>query len=172
MIEEIVPGDITSPNNRRDIIIGMNTDLEDVLGIGRTFVKNIVPMMAIELGSVLTFDFDKKRKLHMIICHALGKGGWRGADKYVRFGMDYLDHLNDSGRRYSIVQIGTGRVGRRDGADHALIRTAMTNSYLPVNLYIYEPAVEVVATAIQLKPMVMTAAWNPQHGPIPLQAAA
>src|SRR4051812_21268231 len=105
MIESIVIGDILSPSNPRDIIIGMNTDLEDVTGIGLRFVRNVIPLLALDLGSVISFDFDQKRKLHMIICHKLGKGGWADAEQYVRFGLDYLEHLNDTGRQYSIVQI-------------------------------------------------------------------
>ena len=172
MIEDMIPGDITSRDNPRDIIIGMNTKLDDVTGIGRPFVKNVFPATALELGSVLTFDFDAKRKLHMIICHDLGLGGWHRTDQHIRFGMDYLNHINDTGRQHSIVRVGTGRVGKRDGADHAAILTAMTNSYLPVNLYIWEPQEQIVVTRVQPEPMIAVAAWHPQQGPIPLQMAA
>lgn len=39
-------GDILSPANHRDIIIGMNTSLGEVNGIGRPFVRNIIPSVA------------------------------------------------------------------------------------------------------------------------------
>jgi hypothetical protein len=172
VIEDIINGDITSPQNPRDIIIGMNTDLHDVTGIGLRFVKNLIPLKALDLGSVLTFDFDAQRKLHMIICHHLGPSYWYNADQHVRFGMDYLHYMNDSGRKYSIVRIGTGRIGQRDKADHAAIHKAMAESYLPVNLYTFDPKTAEAVTQVERAPLVATAAWNPSHGPIPLQMAA
>lgn len=162
MIKNILVGDITAPKNPADIIIGMNTALEDVTGIGLRFVRSVIPDMALDLGSVISFDFDAHRKLHMIICHRLGRGGWGHADQHVRFGMDHLNHLNDRGRDYSIVQIGTGRIGMRDGADAPAIRAAMAASYLPVNLYIFdapgEPAV------VERAPLRALYAWHPTEG--------
>jgi hypothetical protein len=171
MIRDILIGDITSPNNTRDIIIGMNTDLQDVTGIGLRFVRNLIPAAALELGSVISFDFDPARKLHMIICHKLGHGGWKDADKYVRFGMDYLDHLNDDRRTHSIVQIGTGRVGVRDDADAGAIRTAMADSFLCVDLFVYDGLAmeEAQSDREPLRPLF---AWNAMKGPVPLQVAA
>ena len=172
MIEDIIIGDITSPQNRRDIIIGMNTDLNDVTGIGLRFVKNLIPLKALEPGSVLTSDFDDQRKIHMLICHRLGPAYWYNADQHVRFGMDYLHYTNNSGRKYSIVQIGTGRIGQRDKADHAAIRKAMEESYLPVNLHILDIRSAEAISYANRAPLVATAAWNHRHGPIPLQLAA
>lgn len=171
MIRNIIPGDITSPENRCDIIIGMNSQLQDVTGIGRRFVQDAVPQKALGLGSVITYDFDATRKLHMIICHDLGIGGWRKADKYVRFGLDYLDHLNAACREHSIVQIGTGRIGKKDGADHTAILTAITGSHLLVDLYVYDPPKARVANAdvIELRPV---SAWSPHYGDIPVDMAA
>ncbi|HEY0010913.1 MAG TPA: hypothetical protein VGB97_03330 [Candidatus Paceibacterota bacterium] len=140
----------------------MNTDFKDVRGIATRFVANIMPDMAPELGSVISFDFDGKRKLHLIICHEIGEGGWKNADKYVRFGMDYLDHLTDD-RQHSIVQIGTGRVGRRDGADAPAIITAMAQSFLPVTLYIYD-GVPMEAVLENRMPLRTLFAWSPTSG--------
>jgi hypothetical protein len=172
VIENIIIGDITSPQNYRDIIIGMNTDLNDVTGIGLRFVKDLIPLKALELGSVLTFDYDDQRKIHMIICHHLGPTYWRNADQHVRFGMDYLHYTNDSRRKYSIVRIGTGRIGQRDKADHAAIHKAMAESHLPVNLHILELQVAEAIVRAERAPLVAVAAWNHRHGPIPLQLAA
>lgn len=143
MIERIQVGDITDGKlNPRDIIIGMNTEMLEASAIGRPFVKKVVPLKLLALGSVLTFQFDKKRKLHMIICHHHGEGGWRGAAQYVRFGMDYLWQREEDGQRnFSIVQIGHGPVGRRDGADFSKIIRAISESSLPVVLYVRNPEI-------------------------------
>ncbi|TXH01058.1 MAG: hypothetical protein E6R05_06155 [Candidatus Moraniibacteriota bacterium] len=163
MINDIVVGDITRPTNPADVIIGMNSTLSDVLGIGRPFVKKVAAIHPIVRGSVLSFKFTPERHLHMIICHDIGEGGWVGADQQVRFGMDYLWHT-DGSRRYSIVQIGTGRVGKRDGADPTAIRSAIAASFLPVNLYVYDPgAREAVEAAVQA-PLRAFRAWHPVLG--------
>lgn len=172
MIENIIPGDITHPSNPCDIIIGMNTALDDVRGIAFPFLRHVIPAAALELGSVISFNFDDARKLHMIVCHSLDARMWDKADMYVRFGMDYLQHLNDSNRRYSIVQIGTGRVGLRDHADHAAIRTAMTTSFLPVDLYIYHPDARVAAASALAKPARPLSAWTMAEGSVPISMAA
>lgn len=171
MIRNIIPGDITSPDNPCDIIIGMNSQLQDVTGIGRTFVQNAIPQKALGLGSVISYDFDESRKLHMIICHDLGRGGWRKADMYVRFGLDYLNHLNDGCREHSIVQIGTGRIGKRDSADHSAIHTAMANSFLELDLYVFDSSKlrQPAADIIELRPL---SAWSPRHGDVPVDAIA
>jgi hypothetical protein len=149
MIINIKVGDITAPENNADLIIGMNSQLIDVYGIGKPFVNKINTIHPIMLGSVLSFTFDDCRNLHMLICHHLGKGGWNNADKYVRYGMDYLWHSESNAKRFSIVQIGTGRVGIRDDADSTSIRTAMANSFLPVDLFIFEqPKQQVNASAV------------------------
>jgi hypothetical protein len=140
MISDIVRGDIT--NGRHDIIIGMNSTLADVKGIGLPFIKKIAVAHPIQLGSVLSFDYRNGRRIHMIICHHIGRGGWKGANTYVRFGMDFLWHTDRSEnkkRPYGIVRIGRGRVGCRDGADHVAIHTAMADSFLPVILFHFDP---------------------------------
>ncbi len=134
MITDILDGDITSPKNRRDIIIGMNPGFEELSALGHRFLGNVVPLDLMKLGSVLTFDFDGERRLHMLICHLLGHGGWEDADKFVRSAMDHL-WQSDGARQYSIVKIGGGAVGKRYGADQGAIITAMATSHLPVVLY-------------------------------------
>ncbi|HEY4487064.1 MAG TPA: hypothetical protein VJB70_05065 [Candidatus Paceibacterota bacterium] len=170
MIVGIEVSDITSPNNKRDIIIGMNTTLNDVRGIGLPFVKKIETLHPITLGAVLSFEFDDSRQVHMLICHDLGQYGWKNADHFVRFGMDFLWHTEPA-REYSIVQIGTGRVGHRDRADPVAIRTAMTNSFLPVTLFVFNPEKSrVIHVALpELKPF---RAWSPTHGVEDIRYAA
>ena len=164
MIKNIVVGDITSPANPYDIIIGMNSTLSDVTGIGLPFVQKIAAIHPIVPGSVLSFEFTPERHVHMVICHDIGETGWIYADRYVRFGMDYLWHT-ERGRCYSIVQIGTGRVGKRDGADPAAIRSAMAASYLPVDLDGYDPgARQVVDAAVVHPPLRAFRAWHPTYG--------
>jgi hypothetical protein len=142
----------------------MNSTLSDVLGIGRPFVDKIAAIHPIVRGSVLSFEFSPGRHLHMIICHDIGETGWIDADREVRFGMDYLWHTERM-RRYSIVQIGTGRVGKRDGADPAAIRSAMAASFLPVDLYVYDPvAREAVEAAASAPPLRAFRAWHPTRG--------
>ena len=179
MIRDIKLGDITSPANPADIIIGMNSTLSDVTGIGLEFIRDIPVIYPIVLGSVFSFEFTPERNVHMIICHTIGEGGWANADRYVRYGLDYLwkteeaqytgehgmDHLlTGSPRRYSIVQIGTGRVGKRDGADHALIRSAIAESYLPVDLYVYDPTLRQLVEQAKCPPMKAFRAYHPLHG--------
>ena len=137
MITAIKVGDITSPANPKHIIIGMNSQLNDVTGIGRPFVNKIRTAHPIKLGSVLSFEFDDTRDLHMLICHHLGADGWADSDRHVRYGMDYLWQTEKHTEAFSIVAIGTGRIGIRDGADAVAIQAAMANSYLPADLFIY-----------------------------------
>lgn len=179
MILNILKGDITAPGNKSDIVIGMNSLLQDVTGIGLPFVKDRIPPSALQLGSVLTYDFDGDRRLHMIICHNLGVGGWADADKHVRFGLDYLEYVDRTdpygeGRHsYSIVQIGKGRVGIRDGADHAAINRAMADSFLPLDLYVYDQDRATVEAGQNWKPLRPLRTWNQVTGERPiLQAAA
>ncbi|MDO8482338.1 MAG: hypothetical protein Q7S86_00785 [bacterium] len=169
MIAKIEIGDITDPQNKRDIIIGMNTEMGEVSAIGRPFAKKVVPTALIEFGSVLTFQFDEKRLLHMIICHHLGHGGWRRADQYIRFGLDYLWQSPEVGNRpYSIVQIGSGPIGQRDKADQPAILNAMSNSFLPVVLYVRSEnssgAKTLVAEATAERPMTFLQGWSADSG--------
>ena len=140
MIRKIVVGDILDPRNTSDIIIGMNTELDEVTGIGLPFVRNTIPEIALDLGSVITFKFDAYRRLHMLICHRLGLGGWERAEDHIRYGLDYLNHYRTDDREFSIVQIGCGQVGTRDRAPCEQIFRAMATSSLPVDLYVYEGA--------------------------------
>lgn len=168
MIEGIIVGDALSLTNRRDVIIGMNTTLGEVNGVGRPFVRKY-PGAEFDLGTVLTFNLDESRKLHMIICHKLGSGGWVKADKYLRFGLDHLDQYNDQGRAYSIVNVGTGVIGQRDGANPAAMLCAMANSHLPVMLYVLGG---LASERVMQKypPMRALHAWSPKEGPIAVAA--
>jgi hypothetical protein len=166
MIQDIVSGDITAPENPADIIIGMNSQLSDVTGIGRPFVNKLQTQHPIQLGCVLSFEFDDNRRLHMIICHHLGQGGWVGSDMHVRFGLDYLwqkpAHIL---RKFSIVMIGSGRVGLRDGANPAAILTAMTNSHLPVTLFLFDRKLQQDGVvALQKPPLRPLSVWHPNYG--------
>jgi hypothetical protein len=164
MIEHIRIGDITSSDNPSHIIIGMNSQLQDVLGIGMPFVDKIETAHPIKLGSVLSFKFDGTRNLHMLICHHLGRDGWVGADMHVRYGMDYLWQTEEWGKSFSIVQIGTGRVGTRDGANAVAIRTAMATSHLPVNLYIYRKPEGVAESNAVPVPLTAYRHFHPVYG--------
>jgi hypothetical protein len=139
MIIKNTPGDILSSKNKKDVIIGMNTTLGQVKGIGLPFTWRVTDPKPLALGSVYSFHMDRGQQLHMIICHELRKGGWEDSEKYIRFGMDYLWHRDGAKRRFSMVQIGTGRIGKRDGADFGAISTAISTSHLPVELYIFDP---------------------------------
>ena len=152
----------------------MNASLKDVTGIGRPYVENIVAAYPIELGSVISFSFanNDPRKVHMIICHDLGEGGWNSAEKYVRFGLDYLWHTEPAAKKFSIVNIGTGRVGKRDKADHATIRSAIANSFLPVRLYIWDQLQE-MEMADQIPVALMPyRRWDMRHGEKRIQLAS
>ena len=166
MIKGFKFGDITDPSNRRHIIIGMNTTLKDVTGIGLPYVAKLKTVLEhpLELGSVLSFHFDYGRDLHMIFCHNIGIGGWEKADQYVRFGLDYLHHTDGDKGEFSIVQIGAGDVGVRDGADPVAIHTAMANSFLPVTLFLKDPRVKTGVVGETPKEMVAYATWHPHYG--------
>jgi hypothetical protein len=172
VIEHIRVGDITAPIHVADIIIGMNADLDDVRGIGREFVKNVIPARALKLGSVVSFDFGDGRDLHMIICHKLGKGGWVNADRHVRFGLDYLEHTRAIGKTYSIVQIGTGRIGIRDHADPVAILSAMATSFLPVTLFVNDLELDQMPADLgEQRPVLRPfRAWVPHEGEVALAA--
>ncbi len=171
MIIEHEVGDITSPQYNRDIIIAMNSTLDDVRGIGKPFVDGkFLQDGSVELGSVLTYDYAPERRLHMIICHKLGVGGWIDAAEYVRFGMDHL-WFHERGRRYSIVNIGEGRVGKRDGADVPSINAAIATSHLKVVQFSLGGEKNVVELALQK--VVPLFVWQPSSGyQPPIQVAA
>jgi hypothetical protein len=172
MIQDVIPGDITNwCHNKRDIIIGMNDSFIDVYGIGKPFVANLRDDLELPLGSVLNFNFGTRgQKLHMILCHKLGQSGWKNAEQHVRFALDFLHHHNDTDRKYSIVQIGKGRIGKRDGADYPAIHRSIADSYLPLNLFVFDavPIHEVVSAAIPLRAL---SAWVPMTGARMLEAA-
>lgn len=169
MIKDIKVGNILDISNSADIIVGMNTTFDDVFGIAKPFVENINRVRQVTLGSVISFNYDDARNLHLLVCHKIGKGGWVNADQYVRYGMDYLWKA-DSGRAYSAVRIGTGRVGRRDGADHSAIHTAMGTSFLPVDLFVLNEREEIPAEAsAKIIPFRM---WDMVQGEVPLQRMA
>ncbi|MBU6321646.1 MAG: hypothetical protein KGI78_01800 [Patescibacteria group bacterium] len=149
----------------------MNDSFEDVQGIGLPFIERIRRTRAIRLGSVVTFDYDGERQLHMLICHRLGRNGWVDAERHVRYSLDWLNQFAPE-RQYSIVDIGTGRVGKRDGANPAVIRRAMGNSHLPVTLFIFpELAKARVEMRMPVRPLVV---WDRELGPaeIPFAEAA
>ncbi len=163
MIAEIIYGDIVDLKlNSNDIIIAMNTKLAEASALGRPFVYNVKTLDELELGSVLTFKFDETRLLHMLICHQFRSGGWVDSEKYVRYCLDYLWQQHRD-RQYAIVQIGNGYVGRRDGADAPVIRTAMADSFLNVNLFI-QPEVEEARTAAKAPLGAPFLIWDMERG--------
>ncbi len=163
MIGDIRHGDITSHENKADIIIGMNTRCAEASAIGRTVLVGKILSRELELGDVVTFKFDEHRNLHLLICHELGRGGWQGAERFVRCGLDYLWQRHREKQRFSIVRIGTGPVGIRDGADASAIHTAMADSYLPVTLYIWDGE-GVEARVAQFPPLTPSRTWNFSKG--------
>lgn len=164
-IKNIIPADVTGKTNKLDIVIGMNPHLAEASLLSRWVLAKMTLTRPLDLGDVITCDFDGKRRLHLIICHHLGRGGWMNAEKYVRWGFDYLWQRSAlSGQEFAAVQIGTGAVGRRDGADTGLIRTAMADSFAPIHLYVWDDTEAVAAAnvvAIPLRPIRM---WNMHHG--------
>lgn len=171
MIVDIHHGDITNPRNKLDIIIGMNTSLAEASAIGRRVLINKSLTRELGLGDVVTFTFDEHRNLHMLICHYLGSGGWINADKFIRLGLDHLWQCSEAETQFSIVRIGTGPVGIRDGADHAAIHTAMADSWLPLHLYIREPK-QVEARVVQFPPLKALRAWSYEKGEREIRIAA
>ncbi len=166
MILDILEGDILARDNPADVIIGMNDELKEVFGIGLRFTWQIQLNKPLRLGSVFSFELDESRKLHMIICHSIGKDGWVSADKYIRFGMDYLWH-REVGRQFSMVKVGTGKLGKRDGADFAAIMSAIATSHLGVKMYTYNPPETVAVEARQVVPMpslVAYRSWSLEEG--------
>lgn len=155
----------------------MNTTLEDVTGIGVPFVKKINPTHPIQLGSVLNFQFDRDRMLHMLICHNIGYGGWADADKWVRLGLDHLWQASVTENHmlcdasFSIVQIGTGQIGRRDGARPEEIMTAMATSYLDLTLFVLDKESPIPVKKEQA-PLYAMSTWHPMYGEEQLVVAA
>ena len=165
--------DITSSGFHCDIIIGMNQELQDVRGIGRRVLQGYEPLRKLPLGSVITFPWDKAgRELHLLICHKLGEGGWERAEQHVRYGLDYLNHKEGrSERGHGIVEIGKGRVGKRDGADPTLIHQAIADSWLPVTLFIFDPPDLREAVSGQVIPIRPSSTWSMETGERSLLAA-
>jgi len=160
-------GDITGHENEDHIIIAMNRTLSEPTPLAAPYVLKLKYGLnnPLELGSVLSFPFTGKRTLHMIVCHEIGFGGWKNADKYLRFGLDFLDHHKNQNDEFSIVEVGTGPIGTRDGADAAALKTAIATSFLPVTLFVKEKARSfAVAARIQPLNVVPYRIWNPNRG--------
>jgi hypothetical protein len=159
-------GNITTLNQDEpaDIIIGMNTTLEqlDSLRLPKQWQTDLKAPIA--LGSVLSFQLDRMRQLHMLICHHLGKDGWKDADKYVRIGMDHLWTRHKEQRDFSIVKIGAGRVGTAGGADVNKIRAAMAASFLSVTLVMHEANKPVDISSIKSTQLSKPKVWSPLTG--------
>jgi hypothetical protein len=166
MITGIETGDITSSSHKCDIIIGMNVDLADVHGIGRRVLQNYEPLRGkLSLGSVITFPWDAERELHLLICHRHGEGGWVGADRHVRYGLDHLNYREGKTERgHGIVQIGKGFHGLRDGADFTSIHTAMATSFLPLTLFINDTPPKQEAMAGEIIPLRPSRVWSMEYG--------
>lgn len=176
MITDIVVGDITSTDHACDIMIAMNTKLQDVRGIGRRVITRYKKLQDLPLGAVLTFPWDGSgRMLHMLICHELGVGGWKNADRHLRYGMDhiaYREEQSSSERGHGIVQVGAGRVGKRDGADTTSINTAIALSLLPVTMFIYDQPklFEEQAAVLHMPPLKPSLLWTRERGEVRLAA--
>lgn len=171
MILNILHGDITNPENKADIIIGMNTMCAEASAIGRTVLVGKILASELELGDVVTFRLNEHRDLHMLICHELNSGGWGGADQFVRFGLDYLWQRYRNKRAFSIVRIGMGPVGIRDCADAAAIHQAMATSYLPLCLYIWNGE-RVEARVAQFPILKPSRTWSRSRGEREIRVAA
>ena len=115
------------------------------------------------LGSVLKFDFGRgsEQKLYMVVCHKIGMGGWKKADMFLRYGLDSI-YMNTVGK-YAIVDVGTGLVGVQDGADTALLRKAMADTFLPLDLYVRANELQSLTNTAPLE-LVARAAWHPHGG--------
>ncbi len=171
MIADIHHGDITAPSNKLDIIIGMNTRLAEASAIGRRVLINKSLTRELGLGDVITFKFDENRNLHMLICHYLVVGGWLNADRFVRFGLDYLWQRSPAATHFSIVRIGTGKVGIRDGADASAVHTAMADSWAPLHLYIWDGE-HIEARVAQIRPLKLLRTWSIAEGEREIRVAA
>lgn len=166
MILNISPNDITTlnPEEPSDIIVGMNTTLEELDSILLPKQWQAEQKYPLPLGSVLSFKLDRKRFLHMIICHTLQKSGWSDADKYIRIGMDYLWLRHRGNRDFSVVQIGAGRIGSVGGADVNKIRAAMAASFLPATLFIKDSDRPANIREISSRQLVKPEMWTPLTG--------
>lgn len=166
MITRISIGDATVLNKEEpsDIIVGMNTELSNLESILLPQQWRAAHVKPFPLGSVLSFQLDRMRQLHMLICHSLGTDGWQDADKYVRIGMDYLWLRHESQRDFSIVQIGAGRIGTAGGADVNKIRAAMAASFLPVILFMNDSSQPVDIRTIRTRQLSKPHIWSPLTG--------
>ncbi|MDP1689676.1 MAG: hypothetical protein Q8L52_00485 [bacterium] len=173
MIVDIHHGDITDLRNKRDIIIGMNVKLAEASAIGRRVLVDKIITRDMQLGDVITFKFDAERDLHMIICHRLGVGGWAcHADAYIRFGLDFLWQHSKGNNEFSIVKIGCGLVGRRDGADSTAIHTAMTNSFARLHLFVWDKPKRTETNVVNLPPLQPLRTWSSGRGEREIRIAA
>jgi len=137
-IAGVCDGDITAPDNERDIIVGISTQIPESI-FGRR-VSGRENFRERQLGDVITFKFDEKRLLHAIVCRSSGVGGWAAADEHIRVA---IDCLRQRGRTaLSTVYIGRSKSGTREGADVVAIYQAMKES-LP-RLYIFWESEELV----------------------------
>ncbi|MCX6703398.1 MAG: hypothetical protein NTV02_01770 [Candidatus Zambryskibacteria bacterium] len=179
MIIDVKTGDIRSRKNPNSFIIGMNDTLEDVTAQWIPYIRDIKPTHPLQLGSVLNFQYDRDRMLHMLICHKIGFGGWEDSEKWVRLGLDYLWQTQQNPahawycKNFSIVRIGTGQIGVRDGANAAEITRAMATSHLDLTLYVRDEQ-EMVPFTIEREPLFPQSTWHPVYGEeklVPARAA-
>ena len=85
-----------------------------------------------ELGEVLTHK-DGDKTFYALVCHSVFHNGWSGTPRWVRKCLDQIDVPTDT--EIAVVLMGSGPVGRGNGADVAAIINAMEKSRQRIVVY-------------------------------------
>jgi len=132
MIYTTVSGDIAASSNGDDIIVPCSTDLTELRLFGRMIDVQDTPILVRLRGSILTFSFDDRRLLHLIICYSQGDTS-ESAYYFLRFGLDCLSQNSRSAcRKHSI---GGRHLGALGLAYASSLYRAVSDSFLHVQLF-------------------------------------
>ena len=136
MIIGITKGDIFGTPYKH-IAFAVNTEGFNDSGfagvISRRYWSKLANNGGNELGEILTKEVGGK-VFHALVCHSLGKDGWKQTPEIVEKCLDLLN-LSPDGETLAIVLMGAGMIGQMQGADVLSILGAMARSNKQVEVY-------------------------------------
>jgi len=128
MVVRQVTGDIFTASQKH-IAFAINKEGENYSGFACAVAKLIWPDL-MHLGGKLGDVHSHKRgqkTYHALVCHSMiGRKGWKDSPKYVRECLNKIRVPEDE--EIAIVLIGSGPVGRSQGANVDAILAAMHKS--------------------------------------------
>jgi hypothetical protein len=136
MIQNVVRGDILL-SGRKHILFGVNTEGYNDAGFAGMIARRYLPQIAntgpMNLGDKLEFEAEGKT-FHALVCHSLGVDGWTNAPRVIE---ETLNRIQlPAGEMLASIAMGSGLIGKMQGADPIEILGALHRSKPPIELYV------------------------------------